>query len=310
MSNVNDLTTLSSLKAYSQGQITDDSLAAFIITAVSYKIQNICGQWFNQNDYVEFQNTLSRQTRAQVKNKPLNSVNSIRWGYAQTIQISYAGAAINASCQVTPFDPITNKKYLKMRTITAGLPVDQSIDISYDTTTNATTAQLCASINALSNGFNATVQGNFNVPTRWLFPSTMNLLTAGTNNIGYFAYPYLDIFTYVVDQENGTFEFQPLSAMDYFFDNNIGFQLHFPTIFQSLVIDYNGGYSTIPYDLQQLTNELALENYLKGTINPNILSETEDQYSYTLADQIKINIRYLRDRLAPYMEIPLAGGLG
>lgn len=311
-----DLTTVASLTAYAQGQIGSDpasqALAQTILTGVSYKIQLIAGKNFAKASYIEIQNTFQRQLRGIVKNNPLISIESLRWGYANCLQINYTGTASASAACITEADPVSGLQYLNLTTIDSfgshltQIPISP---ISLDPTAVQTTAGLVTAINGVTD-FTASISNGYNVPTRWLYPMMIPLKTANNTYIGYVGYPYVDVFNYQFNK-NGTFGYSLMGSFDYFFDSAsaASYQLHFPGLYQGLMVDYTAGYSVIPPDIQLLANELSLQQYLLGASNVNLASERMDQYAYQMADTMALDTDYINKKLFPYKSIPLSGGL-
>ena len=296
-----DLTTLANVKAYLKiptATTTNDALIQTLITGVSLRIQKICGRMFNQDTYTERVNTFTRMARAQVKNKPIVQVNSVRWGYGNCILLSYSGSAVLATVQATPTAVL-------VRTQASGGAVVQT---SLTFATYTTTAALATALGAIS-GFTATAY--VDVPSTYIYPTGgMNLKSGGSIYSQSLAYPNVDNFTYTVDYEFGSIAFQPLSSMDAFFgqSNSAMTQISFPSGYQSLLIEYVGGYATIPGDIDLLAQDLTAAAYYMTEKNPSLVSEALGDYNYTMLDPI-MRENMILARMAPYIKIPLAGGL-
>ena len=296
----NDLTTLANVKAYlGVTASTYDTVLQTLLSGVSMKIQTICGRQFNDATYTERSNTSTKQLRAQVKNKPIIQVNTVRWGYANCLYVSYTGSAILAIMNATPTGVI-------LRTQASGAaPVDTTLLFA----TYPTTASLGAAISALS-GFAATVF--VDIPCSYIYPATgLNIKAAANQTVRSLAYPNVDVFDYTVDYDRGVIAFQPLSSMDYFFtpDGRSATQVSFPQGFQSLMIEYVGGYVTIPADLDLLAQELTADAFNMSKRDGNLTSEQLGDYNYAMLDPIMRTNKVLA-ALAPYMKIPMAGGTG
>ena len=63
-----------------------------------------------------------------------------------------------------------------------------------------------------------------------------------------------------------------------------------------LSVTYNGGYSTIPEDVQQATIQVMLGMYSTGAKDPSLKSEKLGEYSYTL------NTSYAGSSISPMVE--------
>lgn len=283
-----------------------DAVLSTMITQVSRRIEWDCQRTFGATDWVEFQNTGTRQQRAQVRNKPVIQINSVRWGYASAIQLTYSGSAIFAAVQVTP-----GRKVILQQNNSNGTTTNNSFDLLDTTNAYQTCSQLVTGINAVT-GFSSQLYGQIDVPTKWLFAQTgLTVKGANSNFTQSLGWPCVDIFGYIIDPLYGTVGFQPLTSMEYFFQpdaQNIT-PVSFPGMYQGLCIDYRGGFETIPPDITLLANQVVADIYYARTRDPNVTSESLGDYSYAMADRMLMR-RYYADLLAPYKRIPIAGGMG
>lgn len=305
-----DLTTLAALKVYMGiNNTTNDAQLTAIISGVSRRIENDCSRTFNATNWIEYQTTGHGQERAQVRNKPLISLSSARWGYQTAIQVQVANVnnAPWAAIQITQ-NPLTSAKSCIVTSMaaTTGVTTTTTFDLTSTSNTYALCSQLVAGINAIS-GFQATLLGNVDVPTRWLYPWTTTLRSYNTYWVQALGYPYIDLFGYVIDPVYGSIGFQPLSSMDYYFGP--GPVQQFPKMFQGLCLDYRGGYETIPDDITLLTNQLCKDAYQAAKRDSALLSESLADYSYSAASPM-LQREYYADLLAPYRRIAIAGGMG
>ncbi len=293
-----DLTNLESFTSYASLDSSSASklLAQQIITQVSASVARFCSRNFILDNYVEIQNTTQNQSRCLLRNYPLVSINSIRYGYCYCIQISYHGSAITANAQIsTPLDPVDQKSYCILRTIDTSGETITKIDISLSTGTCNTTQQLATAISAVA-GWTATVVGNYNVPNKWLLPTQINCLIAGSQYTQYFAYPNVDILPMSVDYRSGTVGFQPFNGISYWFpgqqqDVSGGWMKSY----QTLMVDYQAGYSVVPPDLQLLVNKYCYQEFKRAKVNPALKSETLGNYSYTIQDAALLQKQFIDD---------------
>ncbi len=309
-----DLTTLESLKLYLgiNGTSSDSQLSS-IITGVSKRIENDCGRTFLATNWIEYQNTGQGQKRAQVRNKPVITMSSVRWGYQTAIQVVVNNPSnqVWAAIQVMQDPKTSAKKCILTNMDNAG--VTTTTVFSFTSSSYQLCSQLCTGINAVT-GFSATLLGGIDVPTRWLYPWTTNLKSYNNYFVQALGYPYIDLFGYVVDPIYGTIGFQPLSSMDYFFGDPGGYYgggspIGFPSMYQGLCIDYRGGFEAIPEDITLTANQVCQEIFYDSTRNPALLSESLADYSYTAADSLMRRQLYA-DLLVGYKRIAIAGGMG
>ncbi len=304
-----DLTTTTSLKLFMGiNNTSNDTALAQIISGVSRRMEVDCARTFGATNWIEYQTTGRGQSRAQVRNKPILSMSSVRWGYQTAIQVQVTSNNNSpwAAIQVMQ-NPLTSAKTCTLTSMsTGGSVTTTSFNLSDTSGSYNLCSQLVTGINAVS-GFQATLLGGIDVPTRWLYPWTTTLRSYNTYWVQALGYPFIDLFGYVVDPIYGTFGFQPLSSMDYFFGP--GSEVAFPTMYQGLCVEYRGGFETIPDDLILLANELCKDAYLSAKRDSTLLSESLADYSYSAVAPL-LRREYYADMLASYRRISLAGGLG
>lgn len=309
-STAGDLTTLAAVKSFMNITSTSsDSALSSLITQVSRQIENDCARTFSATNWIEYQNTGTGQMRAQVRNKPIISLSSVRWGYQTAIQVQVASGNTDVwgAFQIIQ-DPRTSAKTVTLTQMT-------STGGTMTTTFNLTTSsyqlcsQLVAGINGVS-GFSATLLGNVDVPTRWLYPWTTSIKSAGNQFVQAMGYPYIDLFGYVIDPIACTIGFQPLSSMDYFFGAGGqstyggGSPVSFPSMYQGLCLDYRGGFETIPDDIVLLANKVVAVTYYQGRRDMTLQSESLADYSYSQIDTVLRRQEY-QDLLGPYKRVAI-----
>ena len=310
-----DLTTLAAVKTFMNiSATTSDASLTSLITQVSRQIEVDCSRTFGATNWIEYQNTGTGQMRAQIRNKPLITLSSVRWGYQTAIQVQVASGNTDVwdAIQISQDARTSDKKMtLTQMTSTGG---------TMTTVFNLTTSgyQLCSQVVAGINatpGFSATLLGNIDVPTRWLYPWTTNLKSYNNQFVQALGYPYIDLFGYVIDPVYGTIGFQPLSSMDYFFGAGGqatyggGSPVSFPSMYQGLCLDYRGGFEIIPDDLVLLANRVVAVTYYQSRRDGSLQSESLADYSYSKLGPILQRQEY-QDLLSPYKRISIAGGMG
>ena len=296
-----DLTTLASVKAYLHISGTDsDSFLSSLITLVTARIQKDCGRIFAAGNYLEFHNVGRGQTRVVPYNKPIIQLNRVAWGNSQAFQIVYTGSAVAANAQITP------GRQLILTTLDSGGSHTNTIDL-----TNASysvCSQVIAQINTIS-GFSATLYANVDVPTRWLFPSAnLTLKSYNSNFTQGFGFASVDIFTYTVDPVYNTIGFQPFTLADFIFDRYESGGFAWPNMYLGLMLDYQGGYTTIPGDIDLLAQQVVADIYNQSLRDNNVSQETLGDYSVSLAD-LMLRRQYYADILAPYRRPAMAGAM-
>lgn len=298
-----DLTTVAQLKAYLRiptATTTDDTLLQTLITQTSLRIQNDCGRMFPAANYLEFHNISRGQTRVVPFNKPIIRMNRVAWGNSSAFQLIYTGTAVAASAQITP------TRSLILTTFDATGSHENSFDLT--SASYYLCSQVITAINLVS-GFTATLYSNIDVPTKWLFPNVnLTLKSYNSTFTQGFGFASVDIFTYTVDPVYNTVGFQPLTLADFVFGNGGADGLAWPGMYQGLMLDYRGGYETLPGDITLLADQLTADIYYQSQKDPTLTSESLGDYSYTQAGLL-LRREYYASMLAPYKRPALAGGM-
>jgi uncharacterized phiE125 gp8 family phage protein len=84
------------------------------------------------------------------------------------------------------------------------------------------------------------------------------------------------------------------------------FDTAFAAGFLNYEVQYNGGYATIPDDVDMVCRELVVEAYNLSKRDSTLRSESLGDYSYTLADGLSLSESQL-ERMRPYMCLGLGG---
>ncbi len=307
-----NLTQLTDLKLYMgiSNTSSDDALLS-IISGVSRRVEVDCARTFGATNWIEYQTTFRGQSRTQVRNKPILTMSSVRWGYQTAIQVQVTSNNNSpwAAIQVMQ-NPLTSAKTCTLTSMsTGGSVTTTSFNLSDTAGTYNLCSQLVTAINLVS-GFQATLLGGIDVPTRWLYPWTTTLRSYNTYWVQALGYPFIDLFGYVVDPIYGTLGFSQISSMDYAFptDGSLG-SLAFPSMYQGLCLDYRGGFENIPDDIRLLTNELCKDVYHQAKRDSSLVSESLADYSYSALSPL-LRREYYADQIAPYRRPVIGGGIG
>jgi len=299
-----DLTTLAEVKAYLHiptGNTANDTLLTALITQVTTRIQNDCGRNFLAADYIEFHNIQRGQTRVVPFNKPINQVYRIAWGSSPAFQVVYNGSAIAAGMTLRP-----DRKFV-LNTLDTSGKHETTFDLA--TTPYSACSQVVTAINAVS-GFVATLYSSIDVPTPWLFPlANMTLKSYNSFFTQSMGFASVDVFTYEVDPVYGTIGFQPFTLADFVFTGrNPAGNFGWPTMYNGLCVQYNGGFATIPQDINLLCQQVVADIYNQSLRDNNLTAENLGDAGYTMADMM-LRRTYYADMLAPYRRVGMMGGM-
>lgn len=298
------LTTLASAKTNMAITVTNyDDKLTFLINAASAQIENITGRQFVARDYRARLNGFW-QRKLVLPNPPTQILYRMAWGIATAINIGYQGPNLSVSASVYN-DPesATNGGLFVQSVNNVGVTSNSNFTFA----AYPTTALLCAAV-ALMSGFTcATPQ---NIPSKWMDPVALPSLMTGPQLI---TYPN-QVWTapQVVDYARGILTFDNRNY-NYFWNGgaNTGWpqwDTVMPKGNQALIVEYRGGYETIPADLQQICNEMVKESFLLSTQDTTMESETIDKYTYHRPD---IALRDNDWRLKSYMDnaTSIGGGM-
>ncbi len=224
--------------------------------AAEATVESYCNRKFAPASYSEKIQGTGRKT-LQVKQRPIISIQSIRFGLAPALAIQNTDNTNYNSTVVVSGCDITLNRYKN------GLHYDDVLTY----TDYPTIGSLNTKINTLGNGWYSTIS---NDPfSGWVsgdlgrFPGSFGtrLNTA-----------FLNIHRYFLS--------------DYRVNNNVG-EIYspygFPRGYDRFLVEYIAGYGCIPADLQNCIVELVRNSHKAMFVNGNIISESLGDWSYTLA---------------------------
>lgn len=308
------LTTLDSAKT-NMGVTSsdDDEKITFLINSASAEIERTAGRNFLARDYRKRLNGF-HQRKLVIPNPPIQKMYRISWGIAPGITLGYTGPNISVSASVyaDPESPVNGGLYIQ-----AISSLGVTTNYNYTFAAYPTTALLCAAIAGVS-GFSASASQN--IPSVWLDPVNLPSLATGPQQI---TYPNM-VWTcpYVVDYPRGIVVFDN-RTWNYYWNGGVStgwpqFDTVMPKGSQGIIVQYRGGYETIPSDLQQLCNDLVKQAYLTSSQDTTMDSEKIGDYSYNRnalstgmvsSGTVFTSAQMLRARLAAYMDnAALIGG--
>jgi|SRR5579883_3285022 len=234
----------------------DDVTLTHVLEAACSAVQNYTNRTFVTATYDEmYQGTNSRSLF--LNQFPVQSVQAVRYGRQNAIQITNSTQYVQ-SAAVEATDTALVLTFTNSNTTTP-------TTLAY--ATYPTIGQLGAAVNALGNGWSAVVSNAF---TSW---SSADLAAyKGTK----FARTVQAIYAV-----------HYWSLSDYFLNNPNNGELvvnsgWFGSV-QAFRIQYTAGFDTIPDEITQATCELAAATYQAGKSDPNLVSESLGNYSYTRA---------------------------
>lgn len=243
------LTSLSNLKSYlGITSSTDDTILERSIDRASASVERYCGRLFLTRDYVEWHDTWGHE-RIALKQRPVTEVKFVGVGYDAAITVGSATAS-DVACSIT----VTDTHVRLYRMSSAGTETETNLAFA----TYPTMALMAAQINATS-GFTGSLVTD--APARRLRRiAGRDLLNATVN----------------LEAPDDTFA-------DYQIDTDTGV-VYGPTFaaYKACLIEYTGGYATVPYDVEQAALMIASRLYKGRTRDEGVQSESLGGYSYSL----------------------------
>lgn len=262
----NSLVTLVSLKAYlGVTSTTDDAILEQFIDRASSVVQSFCFRKFVAQRYYETYATTG-QRRIGLRQRPITHIHMVATKWDNAIAVNSTDGTDAAVSVFVDEDHVH-----AFRVDSSG--TEHTTNISFGS--NDTTVEVAAAINAVT-GFSATATLNF--PARYLKKA------AGR------------------DLKNRTIHLEAWSGSpyDYQIDHQAGI-LYGPQVTSNrgLFIDYEAGYDTIPYDIQQATMQIASRMYHGRKRDPSMASESLGGYSYSTRGTAEVDAE-AKEMLAPY----------
>lgn len=284
VSGSSDLVTLAratQVAALSALNSSNPAYLASLITAASRDIEGHCHRTFGADDYTQYYSGSGYPyDLLRLEQYPVISISRVATTPAVVLTVRNTDSATNQRATVATTDTGLNL----VRVASAVSTPSGLTYASYPTLT-----ALAAAINALGNGWSATVD-----PAYALYPSAdlrpmQGATTATGNGVG------LELYTEEVPTWGGSFAV---------YDANFGWQGGtgpgwrldaeagelvglFPAGRQNVRVDYRGGYEDVPADVQEACVQHVLDLYHATTVNNNLQSSTLGPYSYTLNTQTR-----------------------
>lgn len=256
-----DLASLSRVKEFlGITGSADDAKLNTIITAVSRGIEKWCDRVFASASYTHYFDGRNDfyVSYLPLKQYPVTAISRVATQPLIALEVSNTATSTNQRATVS-----LSSTAMSLSRTASGSTSTSSLALA----TYTTIASLATAINALGNGWTATVAGS-TTGDYGLWPSAdLKTIQGAANARDDSAKFYLyvrELDGYFVDEESGT-----LSGC-------------FPTGRQSIEVKYTAGYTTIPDDLQQGAVMAIQAIYAASKLDPNLKSEKIGDYAYTL----------------------------
>ena len=271
------LTTLAKVKTYLGIANTDsNTILTRIINSVTAGIENYCGRKFKARAYTMERQDGGGSNFLYVNNYPIISVERVATTTTGALQIKCTDTgAYSATASITRSSgSLPANTHLKLSILGGSNAGDNSLALA----TYTTLTTLAAAGTALT-GWDVSVVGDYGA-----WASTELIIIGSSECKGTtltMEVPYERLSNYLIDQEEGS----------------IFYGIGFSEAYKNVYLDYNGGYATIPADLEQTAIEIISDVFESRGINANLKSEKIGDYSYTLGD-IQTAVASKADQLA------------
>lgn len=258
----NSLTTLAKLREYIGVASGDEALLERSIDAASALIESILGRPIKSRNLYEWHDSAGTE-QIGVKVRPINHVKYVAFGAqnALSVSASVGSTDVIATVEVTP-------THIRLFRVTS---TGSEVATQVQFTNHETTAELAAHINTVT-GFTATAIEDYSAYQ--LHPR------AGVNVLVTTAYLTAAWDTSAdlrVDHDAGIISFVGDSwPSDHW-------ATEFPAAYRSVLVAYNGGHDTVPYDIEQACLEAAASMYRDRKKDLGVTSESLGDYSYSVA---------------------------
>lgn len=254
------LTTLDAVKRQLGITVTtSDALLTQIINAASAGIETYCGRKFKNRAYTQEAYVGDRTREVMVDNWPIVSVERVAIGRVGALQVKCTSTdAFSATASIVRSGGgLPANTGLKLSIHGGALGGDNTISFATDTTLTAVAAASPA-------GWSISVISDFG---KW---ASTELIPVGSREA-----LLSQIVMDVPDDRLCDWQLDEPEGIIYFSGG-------FPKGFNNIYVDYNGGFETIPADLEQIAISIVGDIFNSRDINKNLKSEKIGDYSYTL----------------------------
>lgn len=278
----NSLTTLANLQSYlGIGAGVDETILEKSIDRASALIESILGRPIKSRNLYEWHDSAGTD-QVGVKVRPINHAQYVAFGSSNAISVT----ASSGSTDVVATVEVTTTHIRTFRITSSGSEVTDQAQF----TNHQTTGELATHINTLT-GFSATAI--LEMSAYQLHPragvdvmATTAYLTAASDMTS-------DLR---VDHEAGI-----ISMIGGSWTSD-AWATEFPAGYRSILVAYNGGHDTVPYDIEQACLETAASLYRDRKKDLGVTSESLGDYSYSVAASGRI-VQQVRGTLGSRIRI-------
>jgi len=266
------LTDLTDVKAHMGITGTaNDALLNRLINVASDQLEQYFNRRFKTRSYTMEMQDGDGTSDVMVDNWPIISVERVATSTDSAVQIQCTATDAYAATVSITRSAGSLPANTHLRLIIYGGTSAGTTNIAFGTASTLT--ELVTWINATT-GWSASLLASHGAwaSTELLPISGLEALTSAVN----LSVPYTRLDSFRINHEEGS----------------IHATSEFAPGWNSVFIDYTGGYATIPDDLEQLCINVVADIYRSRSINDRLKSETIGDYSYTLGDVQEAISRY------------------
>jgi hypothetical protein len=249
-------------------------LISNLIVAASNVIEAKCNRTFAFGTYDELHGPIGPTQSLWVNNPPITEVTAVRNSLLPAIYIQNNDPS--NQCQFATVSVSSTAVTLR-KMFNNVLVTNQT----FAYTDFPTFASLATGVNALGNGWVATLPQQFALWQTADLTTNQTGLSARNISLPLCVYWWY-LWNFKLNKDIGeVFDFGgPVPG------------------YQNYRVTYTGGYETIPQEIQQATAELVQLMYYGSQMDFNMLSETQDKYTYTRAAENSFNLLSLGSKYA------------
>ncbi len=247
-----DLTTLAKAKEYMRAGDDDDALIGDLISRASAEIETICSRYFNTDNYATWYDG-NGERAMYLDHWPVTAVTRVSSGKFNALGITCSSTTMtHATARVT------SANLILVHTDSSG---STTTTLSFATYT--TMATLLAQINATGSGWAGL---DMSYGTYLTADLTQTPALFCLNVYADLPHPDQALSNYLWDEDSG----------------RLYYRGGFVRGTQNIYIEYTGGYTTIPYDVEQACLMLIASYYFGTRRDPGLSSEKLGDYAYAV----------------------------
>lgn len=257
-------------------QYADLDLIDQLINRASDLIETVCDRKFASRDFIEWHD-INPTDAVKTDNFPVTAVKRLAYGTDNALSVQATTAT-----DIEAIVEVQDAAVVLRRFDSSGTEASTSLDFD----TYPTTSDLVTQINATS-GWSATLNKNVRSKVMHRRPGT-----DAKETVAYLTYPdHYDIVGRLAEDEGiiyvSAYDSGPWYPSEISYPGSIANCRGRPNVPQRIMVEYTGGYATIPDDVEQLCIEAVKKAYDSRGHDSSMQSESVGDYSYTLMSGVQ-----------------------